>query len=70
MKKLNLEVAGMTCESRANAVLAALGTWVLFGPGREIISMALAGVRRRISNQHDLLFTGEPAPGRKRGATR
>ncbi len=35
-----------------------LAAWVLFGPGREIVSMAWAGLRRRIFNQHVLLFTG------------
>jgi len=36
----------------------ALAAWVLLGPGREIVGMALAGVRRRILNQHVLLFAG------------
>ncbi len=36
----------------------ALAAWVVFGVGREVVGMALAGVRRRILNQHVLLFSG------------
>jgi heavy metal translocating P-type ATPase len=35
-----------------------LAAWVLLWPGREIVSMALAGFRRRIFNQHVLLLSG------------
>jgi len=37
---------------------AALAAWVVFGVGRDIVSMAWAGIRRRIFNQHVLLFVG------------
>lgn len=36
----------------------ALAAWVLFVVGREIAAMAWAGLRRRIFNQHVLLFAG------------
>ncbi|MFQ5691282.1 MAG: cation transporter, partial [Gemmatimonadota bacterium] len=41
----------------ANAA-GALAAWVLFWVGRHIVRMALAGLRRRIFNQHVLLFFG------------
>ncbi|MGI9037704.1 MAG: heavy metal translocating P-type ATPase [Gemmatimonadota bacterium] len=36
----------------------ALAAWVVFVVGRDIVSMAWAGLRRRIFNQHVLLFAG------------
>ncbi|GIW53143.1 MAG: copper-translocating P-type ATPase [Gemmatimonadales bacterium] len=39
-------------------LMAALATWVVFWVGRDIDAMALAGLKRRILNQHVLLFFG------------
>lgn len=42
----------------ALVVAGALAAWVLFVVGRGIVGMAIAGLRRRIFNQHVLLFAG------------